>query len=143
MNDDEQVKIISSYLEKGGKMLAQHCGVCSSPLFQFEGGIVCPICIANQQTSAQEKQKGGESEDVQKESNQISQSGDAKDSRNIQNNKLLKKQDARPLNENIQLNLEQSLIYISERLSKEKDLESIERLLKLLENGVKIYSEII
>ena len=133
MNDDEQVKIISSYLEKGGKMLAQHCGVCSSPLFQFEGEIVCPICIANQQISAQAKQKDGESGDVQQESSQIPQSGDAKDSR----------KDERPLSDDIQLNLEQSLIYISERLSKEKDLESIERLFILLENGVRIYREII
>jgi len=28
----------------GGKMLAIHCAACRSPLFEYEGKVVCPVC---------------------------------------------------------------------------------------------------
>ncbi len=28
----------------GGKMLGVHCGKCMSPLFQYHGKVMCPVC---------------------------------------------------------------------------------------------------
>jgi len=42
--DDRELEQISKMLERGGKMLADHCVVCKSPLFKFEGKTTCPVC---------------------------------------------------------------------------------------------------
>ena len=42
--DDREMEQISKMLERGGKMLADHCVVCKSPLFKFEGKTTCPVC---------------------------------------------------------------------------------------------------
>jgi UPF0148 protein len=42
--DDQELEQISNMLERGGKMLADHCIVCKSPLFKFEGKTTCPVC---------------------------------------------------------------------------------------------------
>jgi len=42
--DDRELEQISKMLERGGKMLADHCVVCKSPLFKFEGKTICPVC---------------------------------------------------------------------------------------------------
>ncbi|TGC09826.1 Sjogren's syndrome/scleroderma autoantigen 1 family protein [Methanolobus halotolerans] len=42
--DDDMVKKISRMLEIGGTMLAQHCDVCGSPMFRYQGRIMCPVC---------------------------------------------------------------------------------------------------
>ena len=41
--DDQELEQISNMLERGGKMLADHCVVCKSPLFKFEGKTTCPV----------------------------------------------------------------------------------------------------
>ncbi|MGZ7115716.1 MAG: Sjogren's syndrome/scleroderma autoantigen 1 family protein [Halobacteriota archaeon] len=42
--DDQELEQISKLLERGGKMLADHCETCHSPLFKFEGKLTCPVC---------------------------------------------------------------------------------------------------
>jgi len=42
--DDRELEQISKLLERGGKMLADHCETCHSPLFKFEGKLTCPVC---------------------------------------------------------------------------------------------------
>ncbi len=42
--DDRELEQISKMLERGGKMLADHCETCHSPLFKFEGKLTCPVC---------------------------------------------------------------------------------------------------
>lgn len=43
MQEDKLSKITEMLLA-GGKMLGVHCGTCMSPLFQYQGKIVCPVC---------------------------------------------------------------------------------------------------
>jgi UPF0148 protein len=42
--DDKELEQISKMLERGGKMLANHCAACKSPLFEFQGKTMCPVC---------------------------------------------------------------------------------------------------
>jgi UPF0148 protein len=42
--DDRELEQISKLLERGGKMLADPCETCQSPLFKFEGKVTCPVC---------------------------------------------------------------------------------------------------
>ena len=42
--EDRELEQISKMLERGGKMLADHCETCQSPLFKFEGKVTCPVC---------------------------------------------------------------------------------------------------
>jgi len=35
---------ITEMLLAGGKMLGVHCGKCRSPLFEYKGAVVCPVC---------------------------------------------------------------------------------------------------
>jgi len=41
---DENIPKIVEMLLAGGKMLAVHCGTCLSPLFEYQGKVVCPVC---------------------------------------------------------------------------------------------------
>ena len=51
--DDRELEQISKMLERGGKMLADHCVVCKSPLFKFEGKTICPVCTYRETQSAE------------------------------------------------------------------------------------------
>lgn len=42
--EEEKLAKITEMLLAGGKMLGVHCGKCMSPLFEFQGKIVCPVC---------------------------------------------------------------------------------------------------
>ena len=50
--DDQELEQISNMLERGGKMLADHCVVCKSPLFKFEGKTTCPVCTYRKMQNA-------------------------------------------------------------------------------------------
>jgi UPF0148 protein len=50
--DDRELEQISKMLERGGKMLADHCVVCKSPLFKFEGKTTCPVCTYRKMQNA-------------------------------------------------------------------------------------------
>ncbi|MCD4704402.1 MAG: hypothetical protein K8R64_08975 [Methanosarcinaceae archaeon] len=43
-SDDIKIKQISRLLELGGTMLAQHCNTCGSPMFRYQGQMLCPVC---------------------------------------------------------------------------------------------------
>lgn len=46
MNEEEKLKRITGFLEKGCTMLATHHD-CGAPLFRCKGEIVCPICSSS------------------------------------------------------------------------------------------------
>ncbi|MEA1984326.1 MAG: Sjogren's syndrome/scleroderma autoantigen 1 family protein [Euryarchaeota archaeon] len=49
-SDDKKIKQISRLLELGGTMLAQHCNTCGSPMFRYQGQVLCPVCqVMNEQ----------------------------------------------------------------------------------------------
>ncbi|RNI14998.1 hypothetical protein EFE42_02585 [Methanohalophilus sp. RSK] len=55
-DDDAKIRRISKLLELGGTMLAQHCDICGSPLFRYQGQVLCPLCnVAEEEEEAQEK----------------------------------------------------------------------------------------
>lgn len=41
---EEDIPKVVEMLMAGGKMLAVHCGSCMSPLFEYQGKVVCPVC---------------------------------------------------------------------------------------------------
>ncbi|MGC8816260.1 MAG: Sjogren's syndrome/scleroderma autoantigen 1 family protein [Candidatus Hadarchaeum sp.] len=41
---EEDIPKVVEMLMAGGKMLAVHCGSCMSPLFEYQGRVVCPVC---------------------------------------------------------------------------------------------------
>ena len=41
---DENIPKITEMLLAGGKMLAVHCGACMSPLFEYQGKVICSVC---------------------------------------------------------------------------------------------------
>jgi len=41
--EEEKLRKTADMLLAGGKMLGVHCGKCLSPLFEFQGKIVCPV----------------------------------------------------------------------------------------------------
>jgi UPF0148 protein len=50
--EDRELEQISKMLERGGKMLADHCVACKSPLFKFEGKTTCPVCTYRKMQNA-------------------------------------------------------------------------------------------
>jgi UPF0148 protein len=42
--EDQELDKISKMLECGATMLSQHCQSCGSPLFRYQGEIICPVC---------------------------------------------------------------------------------------------------
>ena len=52
---EEKVEKMAKLLLAGGKMLSIHCNLCKSPLFEFEGKVVCPVC--GEKPKAQEAPK--------------------------------------------------------------------------------------
>lgn len=50
-DETDNIEKISRMLELGGTMLSEHCDTCGSPLFRYQGEIVCPVCKSNMQSS--------------------------------------------------------------------------------------------
>ncbi|WP_462273049.1 Sjogren's syndrome/scleroderma autoantigen 1 family protein [Methanohalophilus sp.] len=60
-DDDAKIRRISKLLELGGTMLAQHCDTCGSPIFRYQGQVLCPLC-----NIAEEEEKEDQDEKVEK-----------------------------------------------------------------------------
>ena len=56
MNRDEKVSKMANILLAGGKMLSSHCPKCGSPMFEFRGKTLCPIC-SEEEVTTEEKPK--------------------------------------------------------------------------------------
>jgi UPF0148 protein len=41
---EKDVAKMAEMLLAGGKMLSLHCAACKSPLFEYEGKVICPVC---------------------------------------------------------------------------------------------------
>jgi len=48
--EDQDLQKVTKMLEKGGTMLAKHCE-CGSPMFKYQGKVVCPVCDAKKNSS--------------------------------------------------------------------------------------------
>jgi len=57
MKNDEIIKILSSELLKGAKMLSTHCSNCGYPLFEKDGKVYCPVCEKLKDKEITEKSK--------------------------------------------------------------------------------------
>lgn len=55
---------IAEMLLSGGKMLSLHCAKCKSPLFEYEGKVVCPICGEKTEVAKPEVKPVGEIERI-------------------------------------------------------------------------------
>ncbi|MEW6222543.1 MAG: Sjogren's syndrome/scleroderma autoantigen 1 family protein [Candidatus Hadarchaeota archaeon] len=62
--EEERLSKITEMLLSGGKMLGVHCGKCMSPLFEFKGQVLCPICGA--ETKPQAPKAGAETSPLKK-----------------------------------------------------------------------------
>ncbi len=54
--EDKDLEKVTKMLERGGTMLAKHCE-CGSPLFKYQGKVVCPVCDARKQQHAEEQSR--------------------------------------------------------------------------------------
>jgi UPF0148 protein len=54
--EDKDLQKVTKMLERGGTMLAKHCE-CGSPLFKYQGKVVCPVCDARKQEHAQTQEQ--------------------------------------------------------------------------------------
>ena len=52
-NEDQELDKISRMLERGATMLSQHCQTCGSPLFRYQGEIICPVCQDKEDSMAE------------------------------------------------------------------------------------------
>ena len=52
-NEDQELDKISRMLERGATMLSKHCQTCGSPLFRYQGEIICPVCQDKEDSMAE------------------------------------------------------------------------------------------
>lgn len=52
---DKDVTKMAEMLLAGGKMLSLHCATCKSPLFEYKGKVMCPICGEKTKAAMPEK----------------------------------------------------------------------------------------
>jgi UPF0148 protein len=63
---DEKISKITETLLAGGKMLSVHCGKCRSPLFEYKGKVICPICGDLEKKPAEPQKKAEPLEKLEK-----------------------------------------------------------------------------
>lgn len=51
--EDQELDKISRMLERGATMLSQHCQTCGSPLFRYQGEVICPVCQDREESMAE------------------------------------------------------------------------------------------
>ncbi len=51
--EDNDLKLVTKMLERGGTMLAKHCE-CGAPMFKYRGKVVCPVCEGKKEQQAEE-----------------------------------------------------------------------------------------
>lgn len=119
---DENVKIqkITKLLEKGGTMLAQshHCG---SPMFRFQGKVLCPVCDTGM---GEEKKAAGEPEAPGRPPHEENVIGDRS-----------RIEDA---NAQIASRIKNKIRMIAEDLENEMDHQRIREKLECIELGIRI-----
>ncbi len=43
IDENQKIKMITEFLEKGGTMLSNH-HECGAPMFRYQGKVLCPVC---------------------------------------------------------------------------------------------------
>lgn len=61
---ERNVAKMAEILLAGGKMLSLHCAKCRSPLFEYEGKVMCPICGEKAEAARPEVKPAGEVERI-------------------------------------------------------------------------------
>ncbi len=116
---DKELEHISKALERGGKMLAQHCENCHSPLFKLQDKIVCPVCEYRKAENSAELSKGGREEKTEAE---------VKKAKSTEHYKTI------PIDEYVT----SVIINIAEHMRVETDLSRVQIQLECIEKGLKI-----
>lgn len=65
--EDDKISKMAGMLLAGGRMLSVHCGTCGSPLFEFKGKVVCPVCNEKiELTKAEPELRGAPSSKIER-----------------------------------------------------------------------------
>ncbi len=116
---DKELEYISKALERGGKMLAQHCENCHAPLFKLQDKIVCPVCEYRKAENFAETSKEGRTEKTQAE---------------VKKAKSAKHRETIPIDEYVT----SIIIKIAETMRTETDLSRVKIQLECIETGLNI-----
>ena len=116
---DKELEYISKALERGGKMLAQHCENCHAPLFKLQDKIVCPVCEYRKAENIAELSKGGRGEKTEAEGEKA---------------KSTEQRETVPIDEYVT----STIINIAENMRIETDLSRVKIQLECIETGLKI-----
>jgi uncharacterized Zn finger protein (UPF0148 family) len=116
---DKELEQISKALERGGKMLGQHCENCHSPLFKIQDKIVCPVC---------EYRKAENSAKLPKEGRDLKMGAAVKRAKSTEHYNTV------PIDEYVT----NVIINIAEHMQVETDLSRVQIQLECIERGLKI-----
>jgi uncharacterized Zn finger protein (UPF0148 family) len=116
---DKELEQISKALERGGKMLAQHCEHCQAPLFKLQDKVVCPVCEYRKAESSAELSKGVREEKTE---------ADVKKAKSTEHHKTI------PIDEHVT----NAIMDIAEQMRVETDLSRVQIQLECIETGLKI-----
>jgi UPF0148 protein len=116
---DKELEQISKVLERGGKMLAQHCENCHSPLFKLQDKIVCPVCEYRKAENSAELSKEGREEKTEAK---------------VQKATSTEHRTTIPIDEYVT----STIINIAENMRLETDLSRVQIQLECIETGLKI-----
>lgn len=67
MTNDRETRAMSRLLTRGGKMLQEACDDCGSPLFKYDGEVVCAVCNERSSDSSSESETDAEEEGQRRE----------------------------------------------------------------------------
>ena len=124
-DSDDNIQKITKLLEKGGTMLATH-HECGSPMFRYQGKVVCPVCDFQEKRQIIEPQETGKTEKKQIEQ------GQQKKSQSLQMSP--QSVDISRINDIITNKIRE----LAASLENEAELERIKDKMECIEQGLKI-----
>ena len=152
-DDDAKIRRISKLLELGGTMLAQHCDTCGSPLFRYQGQVLCPLCnVAEEGEEDQDEKVEGtipsvetevpkeefETETVESKPTVASSQPHTKLQESVSDSLHAERKGSSPLEQLI----ESKLVEIAKNIQSESDPRRVEDAFDLIERGMNILERI-
>jgi len=143
-DDDAKIRRISKLLELGGTMLAQHCDTCGSPLFRYQGQILCPLCnVAEEGEEDQDEKVEGTIPSVETEVPKEEFETETVESKptvasSVSDSLHAERKGSSPLEQLI----ESKLVEIAKNIQSESDPRRVEDAFDLIERGMNILERI-
>jgi len=155
-DDDAKIRRISKLLELGGTMLAQHCDTCGSPLFRYQGQVLCPLCNVAEEGEEDQNEKVEEmipsvetevstgikeefeTEPVESKSKVSSEQPHANFQEPVSDSLHAERKGSSPLEQLI----ESKLVEIAKNIQSESDPRRVEDAFDLIERGMNILERI-